>query len=244
MKNAAPRSIDSLVTAQVRRWQAGEGAIQPSSRPPSIAISRLPGSGGAELGRQLAQALGFEFFGIEIVDQIAQRSGLQRELVAGLDEQVRVGIDRWVAELFRTRRLSQGEYLQGLLKTLESLSRGGRVVILGRGSPYVLPRESTLRLLVVASRQARCERMARESRLDLQTAARMVDYEDAKRRNFIVHHFAVEPDDPTLYDLVVNTESLGFAGAVDAVLRTYRRRFEVGEGRGERAGLAPTATPS
>jgi hypothetical protein len=35
----------------------------------------------------------------------------------------------------------------------------------------------------------------------------------------------VDPDDPTLYDLVVNTARVGHAGACEAVLSAYRGRF-------------------
>ena len=49
-----------------------------------------------------------------------------------------------------------------------------------------------------------------------------LDREDASRREFLVHHFGRDPDDPTHYDLMLNLGTLSMDAAaallVDAVL--------------------------
>ena len=105
-----PHSLDDLVNAQVLRWQAREKAQSVRRTTPCIALSRLPGSGAAELGLRVADALGFGFFGIEIVDQIARARGVRRELVADLDERTREGIERWVSLTLRREEFRESDY--------------------------------------------------------------------------------------------------------------------------------------
>jgi cytidylate kinase len=230
MRTPHPRSLDDLVNAQVLRWQARE-RVQPTRRAaPSIALSRLPGSGAAELGLRVADALGFGFFGIEIVDQIARARGVRRELVADLDERTREGIERWVSLTTRREEFRESDYLRELLRTLAVLSERGQVVVLGRGSPHVMPAERTLRVLVVAPRSARLERLAKARHLTAAEAETQLAREEAERLAFLRRDFAVEADDASHYDAAVNTETLGIDGAAELVLAAFRKRFPAGAG--------------
>ncbi len=133
----AVRSIQELVERQGRRWELERRRPTPSPAP-CVALSRLPRSGAAELGHSVADKLEFGFFGIEIVEHMARELGTQHQLLALLDEHVRNVIDRYVADSFRRKPLTESTYLRQLLRTLTTLGEGGGAVILGRGSPYVL----------------------------------------------------------------------------------------------------------
>ena len=251
MRIPTPRTLDKLVAHQVRRWEFGETRRRVEQPPACIALSRLPGSGGAELGRRVAEKLGFGFFGIELVDHIAREIGVQRELVADLDEHVRLAIERWVTDGVHTRPFTESEYHRGLLRTLGTLRERGLAVILGRGSTYVLPPAHTLRVLVVASRAFRRKRRCDALQIDSDAAELRLAQEERERRSFIDYHFHVDPDDPTLYDLVVNTETLGIERAVRVVVDAFLDRFpdaarDAAPGRPEATmppapGVSPTA---
>lgn len=225
MRTPTARSIDDLVSAQVLRWQAEEKKRLASRTRPIVALSRLPGSGAAELGQRVADALGYGFFGIEIVDQIARASGVRRELVADLDERVRAGLERWVADTVRVHEFDESDYLRELLHTLAALSERGQAVVLGRGAPLVLPAERTLRVLVVAPRAVRCEQLAKVRGISLAEADAQLAREEAERLAFLRRNFKREPDDPSHYDLAVNTGTLGVEGGVELVLAAFSRRF-------------------
>jgi cytidylate kinase len=227
--------IDELVGRQFRRWESARRSLHEETPRPCVALSRLPGSGAAELGQRLAERLGYAFFGIEIVDHIARRTGLRRELVAGVDEHVRSAIDRYVADGLRRERFTESDYARQLVDTIAALGERGAAVVLGRGSVYILPPERALRLLVVAPREHRVERIARLEALGAEDAARRIDALDAERREFLTHHFRGDPDDPTRFDLCLNTGTLGLDGALAVALAALRARF------GDAAGRNPPA---
>jgi cytidylate kinase len=224
-----PRSLDQLVDHQVRRWQLEARRQRLRPRRPCVALSRLPGSGADEFGQLLAERLGYAFFGIEIVDRIARQTGIQQELVAGMDERVRGAIEAVIDGLRnRPAAVSESSYVARLVRVVATLGEGGSAVIVGRGSPYVLGAEHALRVLVVAPREERVERLAKRYDLPRGEAIARLEREDEARRLFITRSFHIDPDDASLYDLAVNTSSLGIEGAVDLVEDVLLRRWPEG----------------
>lgn len=223
-----PRSLDQLVDHQVRRWQleARRQRLRLRPRRPCVALSRMPGSGADEFGQQLAERLGYAFFGIEIVDRIARKAGVQQELVAGMDERVRSAIEAMIDGLRnRPAPFSESDYVSRLVRVIATLGEGGSAVIVGRGSAYVLGPERALRVLVVAPRQDRIERFAKRHDLPLAEAEARLARDDAARRQFIERSFRVDPDDASLYDLAVNTGSFGIGGCIELVEEAIARRW-------------------
>ena len=81
-------------------------------------------------------------------------------------------------------------------------------------------------------------------KLDAEAAEERLQQEERERRDFIAYHFHVDPDDPTLYDLVVNTETLGLDRAARLVADAFRDRFPSAvRGATPRRAPAPIRTP-
>jgi cytidylate kinase len=220
-----PHNVEVLIDRQIRRWNLQNVSEDTQVQPPCVAISRLPHSGAAEIGRQVAERLDYGFFGRELVDQIASERGIQRRLVAGLDERIHGTIDRYVADAFRVRAFTESDYLRHLVRAVATLGNRGMAVILGRGSAFILSPSRALRVFVIAPTSARIDRLAESRGLSHEQAAELLAEEDAKRREFFRHQFGVAVDDPLHYDIVLNTGILNIDAAVDVVLAALRCRF-------------------
>jgi cytidylate kinase len=220
-----PLKREELIERQARRWDLEQRAAAARPTPPCIGVSRLPGSGGSEVARRVAEQLDFGCFGADIVNWIERERGIQHRLVAGLDEHVRSLIERYVTDSFRSGVFHESEYLRHVVRTVATLSERGRTVIIGRGASFILPKERSLRVLVVAPLSARTERIAAEREVSPERATQIVRDATAERREFLRHHFGVDPDDPTLYDLIVNTDTLGIDTSVSLIVDALRRAF-------------------
>ncbi|MCC6642460.1 MAG: cytidylate kinase-like family protein [Deltaproteobacteria bacterium] len=220
-----PLTTQQLLQRQAVRREIRRRAEGRPAPKPCIALSRFPGSNAGTLGHDVAAALGFGFYGIEIVDRMAREVGLPREIAEAYDEHVRNTIDRYVLDAFREGTFLESDYLRALVHTVRSIGEAGSAVLLGRGAPYILRPERTLSVLVVAPREVRVQRVAKERSVDLAEAERQVVREDDERRQFLMHHFRVDPDDPTRYDLAVNTGSLSREAACEVVRAAYAARF-------------------
>jgi len=220
--------IDALIERQAARWNlARRVAGVEGERPPrpSIAFSRLPYSEGDEIAERVANALDFGLFGKAVLEQIAREQSVADQLVVGLEERVRGVIERYIVELFRSRVATQDEAFSQVLKILGTIGRRGAAVIVGRGAAYVLPVEHALRVLVVAPAAHRAARLAAARGLNAAEAQEALAREDETRATFVRHYFQVQQSDACLYDLCLDSATLGVDGGVALVLEAFRRRF-------------------
>jgi len=216
------RRVDALVGHQLSIW---EDAGRLAQALPCVAIASLPGAGGEEVGRLVAERLGYGLFGREIVDQIAQRRGVSGALMRGLDDQMRSLIERYVADLLSSRPFNETDYLREVVSAVTTLGRRGLAVIVGRGAAFILDPHTALRVLVAAPIAVRVERAAKQRGLEHARAESMLREEDARRTDFVRHRFGARLDDPLCYDLVLNTGLLGLEAAANLVVEAHQTRF-------------------
>ncbi len=99
-----PRNIEQLVEAQIKRWMAQQAAQNASGHDPdaatatapAITVSREFGSRGEQLARLVAERMGFGCWDKELLSEIARSAGVPRQLLEGLDEHRRTGVERFV----------------------------------------------------------------------------------------------------------------------------------------------------
>jgi cytidylate kinase len=221
----APHNLGLLINRQVRRWSLQHPVALAEPLSPCVALSRLRGSGGVEIGRKVAEWLDYGFFDKEIVDWIAREEGIQRQLVEGLDERMRNTIERYVTDSFHTGAFTESDYLRDLVRIVATLGNRGMAVIAGRGAPFILSPERALRVLVIAPLEVRAARLAGVEGIAPEIARQRLTREDSERREFYRSQFGVEHSDPLLYDLVVNTGTLSVEAGARLVVDALRSRF-------------------
>jgi cytidylate kinase len=226
-----------LADRQARLWSQLQA--KPEMRAPAVAFSRLPGAGGEEVGRLVAEKLGYGFFAREILDHVAKELDVDHWLLRGLDERVRTSIERMISDLFSRHSVREDTYLRALTRTISTLGQREGVVIVGRGAPFILPPDRALRVLLVAPRAMRIERYAEAKKFPPEQAEKELARAEQSRSEFAEWHFGLRQEDPVLYDLVLNTGTLGFDAAADLVVQALGLRFPgsdcSGEERGQRA---------
>ena len=110
--------------------------------------------------------------------------------------------------------LDDARYLQALKSVVRDLARSQRLVILGRGSQFILKDyPGVLHVLIVAPSELRVKRVIKDLKLDQEAAEREVARSDNSIREFMKRYFRAELEDPVHYDLVINTEHLSFQAA-------------------------------
>lgn len=208
--------VELLVEQQARRWQMRRSEEAAQERGHTVAISRLPGARGQEVAHGLGQALGYDVFDQEIIHEIAQRADLSDRIVSALDEKNRSLLSEWLVAFGSDRYLSTYEYVHQLRKVIGAIARHGRAVIMGRGAHIILGPREALRVLVIAPLEVRVANIALASAMPAREARRWIQAKEEERQAFLGKHFHSRLGDPEAFDLVVNTEVLGVAGAVDA----------------------------
>ncbi|CAN5686235.1 hypothetical protein BH23PLA1_BH23PLA1_44760 [soil metagenome] len=93
--------------------------------------------------------------------------------------------------------------------------------------------ETTLRVRLMATQQDRVSTVGQELNLKPEAAARHVETTDRERTRFIKNHFQVDPADPLLYDVTLNSSRFRVeecAGVViDALQHLQARKAHASE---------------
>jgi cytidylate kinase len=187
-----------------------------------VTLSYQLGASGAEIGMGVAQRLGYRYVDQEILQDAIHRYGLAEEKLSHLDESKPTLFERFDAE---TRH-----YITILQTTLLEFAESDNVVLMGRGGQWLLRGiPHVLRVRVIAPFDQRVRRwirrtteMTRETP-NQRAAAEFVRRDDSDKSGRMRYLYEVDVADPTLYDLVINTETLSFEAGVDMIERALRR---------------------
>jgi cytidylate kinase len=212
------------------RWLLGLGeerrqlpaASITSARFQNICISREAGAGGGQLAKLIGQGLGWKVYDEELVEAIAHRMGSAIEDVRSLDELAPSMVQDWLLPLREEYYAPQEAYLDHLAKLIEAIGRAGDSILVGRGAGFMLPRDTTLSIRVIAPLKARAQRLAERMGVSPRTARRAARELDRRRAQFDRTMHRANPNDPHNFDLVLNTDTLGLELAAEIVASTVK----------------------
>ena len=183
---------------------------------PFVAISREAGSGGAEIGRMLAERLGWGLYDRELVEEVAERLHVAPRFLELLDEARTDWFRDALLELVDKRLVHQDTYVRRLGRLMLLAAWEGEAVFVGRGAHLLLPPDNGLLVRVVAPRAFRMARIAERDGLEIEAAARRMDDLDEARATYLKRNFRRAGE--TGFDLVIDSARLGVEGAVDVIL--------------------------
>lgn len=228
-------SLEQMVSRQIERWERQGREAQRSGgaqgeQQPVITISRAYGSRGREVGRLVAERLGFDLYDKELVERVADSAQVRQQVVETLDSRVRDQISRWLVSQFDSGTFTSSEYLDHLSRVLVTLGQHGKAVIVGRGAHRVLESRQTLRVRVTAPLEERIAHVAEAAGLEPAEARARVLKVDAEREAYARHHFNASIGDAEQYDIVLNTGALPLETCAKIIETSFVDRFVEGEG--------------
>lgn len=217
MKIAGVRTPEEMVADQVRKWKAATDERKKDAVPTIITISREAGSGGREIAERVAKELGYDFFSQEIIHMIAESAQMRASVIETMDESARSVVKEILLSLTDKQHLWPYEYLNHLVRVVGGIASHGRAVLLGRGAQFILSPIDTLRVRVIAPLEIRTRLLAHELKITPEQAHVRVIRNDAQRLAFAKKYFNTSIEDPSNYDLVINSYYMGVQGSVDTI---------------------------
>lgn len=148
-----------------------------------ITIGREFGSGGRELGRALANILGFAYYDREIISEIAKRTSLSEKYIQHIAEHkpvipfpIHTGRTFWAVIPDYGQSIQQEQH--NIIREMASKSD---CVIVGRGADYILRNETPFRLFVYSDMASKIRRCQKNGDPDYENGASMNEKELARR---------------------------------------------------------------
>jgi cytidylate kinase len=232
------RAASKSAERQMRQWAIGlevkervehEQAVRqlPNQVCPYIAVSRDTGAGAGEVAKRVAERLNWDLLNRDVLDQMAQKFDLEKTMLKAVDETT----TSWILEAFGKwidqRVVTNSEYTKRLGEVLLMAARHRSTVFVGRGAQFFLPRERGLAVQIVAPFDLRTQRVMQRDDLTLDAAQKYLRKRDRERRDFVRENFDRDVSDPHLYDLVINLAHLDPDYAVDLIVLTCQKRFDL-----------------
>ena len=200
-----------------------------------ITISREFGSGGRELGKRMADEMGFAYYDREIITAIAQKSGLDEKYVEhALDNSAAPQFAFTFRHSFAMPHVIQSPQTDLLLeqkKVIDSIAAAGKdCVIVGRNADVLLKDKRPMSIFVCAETAAKVQRCIERAEdgenlteEEVVRNMRQIDKNRARTREILT---GSKWGERTAYDLIINTTGWSIKKLAPAVAVFAKSWFE------------------
>ena len=194
-----------------------------------ITISRQFGAGGITLGKTIAESLGYTFADSDILQRVAKEANVSTHWVESFEKEAGSKLSRMISSMVSKRwlervladergYLDEQIYLDYLVLIIAQFADEGDVVILGRGSQYILnDHPDAVHILLVNEFENRVKFMMDRYDMSRKKAERTVVNEDRRRVSLYKRLGKSDYENPQLYHLVLNMGRLDLETARDMV---------------------------
>ena len=181
-----------------------------------ITISRQFGAGGITLGKMVAKKFGYTFADTEIIKLVAEMANVSTHFVETVEREAGGKFAKFISKTVSkplVERILKDErgyideeiYLDYLVLIIAQMADDGNVVILGRGSQYILnDHPDAYHILLIDTFENRVKFMQTNYDLSKSRAMQVVKSEDKRRVNLYRKLGKTDYDHPDLYHLVLN----------------------------------------
>lgn len=190
-----------------------------------VTISRQFGAGGKTLGKMIADEMGYTFAESDIIQRIAKEANVSTNWVQAFEKEAGSRLSRlisgmvskrWVDRILKDERgyLDEQIYLDYLVLIIAQIADEGDVVILGRGSQYILnDHPDAVHVLLIDNFENRIRFIMKNYDMSARRAEQWVAAEDRRRTNLYGKLHKTDYDNPSLYHLVINAGKVPLASA-------------------------------
>ncbi len=185
---------------------------------PCLLLSREMGAGGSAIARDVAERLGWQLLDKEILGALASEYGTPKAVLGFVDEKNIGWLTDMVNGWIEGHGFSQLSYVHRMSGLFRTAAKRGKIIILGRGARFILPRATSLSIRIVAPFDFRVEQIVLRQGMTASQARTLIAQSDQDRIAFIEKYFHKNVADPHFHDLVVNVEQLGRDGSVKLIV--------------------------
>lgn len=201
-----------------------------------ITISREFGSGGRELGKRLADELGFSYYDREIVEEIAKEMGISETYIQMISEK---GVSQNAFHfgktftIFGNLQSNQTEILVKQQEILKKIAEKGNCVIVGRGANVILKAYEPINLFIYADMKSKVKRCKEKANKDEKIGEKELEKKilsvDKHRKNYHNLISNLEWGRKENYHLCINTSGIEIKDMILPIsnyIKEYFRRRE------------------
>lgn len=198
-----------------------------------ITISREFGSGGREIGKRLADELGFTYYDSEIITKLASETGLSEQYIKDISEK---GIYPYPFQfgktfsMFNTLQSNHNQVLITQQRLIKEIAIKGNCIIVGRGADVILRDYKPMNLFIYANLESKINRCKKKapigedlSDLELEQKIKKVDKNRKKYYDLISNGTW---DNKENYEMCINTTNIEIKNIIKPLANYIQNWFK------------------
>lgn len=193
-----------------------------------ITIGREFGSGGREIGFELAKKLGVKCYDKELLQLAAKESGFCQEIFENQDEKpTNSFLYSLVMDTYSVSGYSSAPFLDMPLnhkiflaqfETIKKIASQESCVIVGRCADYALEdNPNCFNVFIHADMDYRIKRVSESENIPSNKIKDYIQKQDKQRSSYYNYYTSKKWGDSRSYDLTIDSSKLGSAGCVDLI---------------------------
>ena len=195
-----------------------------------ITISRQFGTGGHEIGAEMARRLGVKLLDKQIINEVAKRNHVVEEAMEKIEARNPLWRDDFTN--FYRNYMSKAEYdgqehdqtsrdlFKAQCDAIRKIAEEESCVIVGRCGFHIFENHpNALKIFIHSTDDCRKRRIAEKYGLDLRDAAAMVVDNDYSRELYTKTFTGKDWTDARNYDISIDVRNFGINGAVDFLMK-------------------------
>lgn len=177
-----------------------------------IVIGRQYGCGGHDIGKALAEKLGYQFYNQEIIELIAGTTGMTSDFIRKREESMTNSLlYDFVNQMYlygtKQEEAPKDKIFEAEANAMKELAQKGNCVIVGRCSDYILRKsKNVLKVFFTAPIEQRTKRIMQRLHLTEKDAIQQIRKEDKKRADNYRYYTGRMWGAAANFDLTLNTE--------------------------------------
>ena len=202
---------------------------------PFVTISRQTGAYGLTVSRDLREYLQkherrtkciWTIFDKELIDKVVTEHDLPETVLPYLSEDTVSGIQDTVEEILGLHP-SHDFLVEKTGATILHLAQLGYAIIVGRAANIITAKmPGGVRIRLVSPLEKRVEHIQEYYKMTEKKAREFIATEDGNREKYVKKYFKKNIDDPLLFDMVINVDSLNAQETIQVIGDLVLNRFE------------------
>ena len=198
-----------------------------------ITISREFGSGGREVGKLLAEQLGYQYYDSELIQLVAQKSGYTPEYVEQNEQALKNPLLHdffaWYTGPLEQADLPKVDQLfQKESDIIRDLTKEGSCIIVGRLTNYILKdRPTAYHVFISADSATEAASVAGRDNLSLKEAAAKVKKVNHERAIHCKHFTKTDWGNARNYDLCIKSDDFGIDETAKIIANLFQKKMKL-----------------
>lgn len=198
-----------------------------------VTISREYGSGGREIGRQLAEKLGIAYYDLNLIQKVAAESGYSEAYVQEAEQKVSntmlLNLYSWYTAATSEQDLPKVEQLyHAEERVIRELASNGSCVIVGRLANHILKDfQNAFHVFISADTDAKVKRVMERDGISREDAEKQIYKVEKERANHCAYFTHEQWGNAKHYDLMLKSNLLGIPDTVEMIGKMLNKVYPV-----------------